>query len=69
MGASQPNPAVLTVVTGRQLYLSMTAVCCYRTGCRPRMLEHPPQWYHDTELIPLLDQAHQQLGAPLILIF
>ena len=28
-----------------------------------------PGWYHDRKLIALLDQAHQQLAAPILLVW
>lgn len=65
---------VLHVVKGEQAKLSMAALACYRPGAgRPALARliwrTKPGWYHDGELIDLLDQAHQQLAAPMILIW
>jgi hypothetical protein len=68
------QPPVLHVVKGGQARLSMAALACYRPGgARPALARliwrTKPGWYHDGELIDLLDQAHQQLAAPMILIW
>jgi hypothetical protein len=48
----------------------MAALCCYREGEAPRMLYRTkPGWYRDRDLIALLDEAHQVLKAPIILIW
>jgi transposase len=60
----------LTVVKGRQPKLSMAALACYRPGEPPRLIYRiRTGWYRDRDLIPLLDQAHQALHAPMILIW
>lgn len=60
---------VLTVVKGRQPKLSMAALACYRPGEAPRLIYRTRTgWYRDRDLIPLLDKAHQTLGAPIVLI-
>jgi DDE superfamily endonuclease len=65
---------VLAVVKGRQAKLPVAALARYRPGAgRPALARliwrTKPGWYHDRELIDLLDQAHQQLAAPMILIW
>jgi hypothetical protein len=61
---------VLHVVKGSQSKLSVAALCCYRPGHEPRMLYRTrPGWYHDRDLIALLDQAHQELAAPILLVW
>lgn len=61
---------VLHVVKGAQSKLSVAVLCCYRPGTEPRMLYRSrPGWYRDRELIALLDQAHQELAAPSILVW
>ncbi|MEU8892526.1 hypothetical protein [Streptomyces sp. NPDC048442] len=59
---------VLTVFKGRRPKVSMAALVCYRPGGTPRLIYRiGTGWYRD--LIPLLDQAHQALGAPMVLIW
>jgi putative transposase len=66
---------VLTVVRGRQTRLSMAALLCYRpagngvAGPARLIWRTRPGWYHDRQLIDLLDTAHQRLSAPMILIW
>jgi putative transposase len=70
---------VLTVVKGRQAKLSMAALACYPPRAGPSGTPFPglarliwrtrPGWYHDRELTGLLDQAHQQLAAPMVVIW
>lgn len=60
----------LHVVKGTQTKLSVAALCCYRPGHRSRMLYRTrPGWYRDRDLIALLDQAHQELAAPVLLVW
>ncbi|MEY9211648.1 hypothetical protein [Thermobifida halotolerans] len=60
----------LHVVKGSQTKLSVAALCCYRPGQQPRMLYRSrPGWYHDRDLITLLDAAHQELAAPILLVW
>lgn len=48
----------------------MAALCCYRTGAAPRMLYRTKSgWYRDRDLIALLDEAHQVLDTPIILVW
>ncbi|MGW3248163.1 hypothetical protein [Streptomyces sp. NPDC001070] len=55
---------VLTVVKGRQPKLSMAALACYSPGRAPRLIYRIRTGrYRDRDRIPLLDQAHQALGA------
>jgi hypothetical protein len=62
---------VLAVVKGRQT----AALACYPPGsgdatAAVRLIWRTrPGWYHDRELIDLLDTAHQRLAAPIILIW
>lgn len=70
---------MLHVVKGEQAKLSMAALACYPPRAGPSGTPVPglarliwrtrPGWYHDGELIELLDQAHHQLAAPMILIW
>jgi putative transposase len=64
---------VLVVVKGRQAKLSMAALMCYPPGGGPALARliwrTRPGWYHDRELIDLLDHAHQRLAASIILIW
>jgi hypothetical protein len=70
---------VLAVVKGRQAKLSMAALACYPPRAGPSGTLVPalarliwrtkPGWYHDRELIELLDQAHQRLAAPMVVIW
>lgn len=65
---------VLAVVKGRQAKLSMAAlVCCPPAGDGPALARliwrTKPGWYHDHELMGLLDQAHQRLAAPITLVW
>lgn len=58
------------MVKGRQPKLSMAALACYRPGEPPRLIYRiRAGWYRDRDLIPLLDQAHQALDAPMVLIW
>ncbi|WP_412180694.1 transposase [Streptomyces sp. ADMS] len=60
--------STLTVVKGRQPKLSMAPLACYRPGEPPR-LTYRIRTGRCRDLIPLLDQAHQTLHAPMILIW
>lgn len=60
----------LHVVKGSRSKLSVAALCCYRHGQEPRMLYRTwPGWYHDRDLIALLDEVHQRLAAPILLVW
>lgn len=68
LGPGRADPT-LHVVKGTQSKLSVAALCCYRPGHAPRMLYRTrPGWYHDRDLIALLDAAHQELAAPIIVV-
>jgi transposase len=60
----------LTVVKGRQPKLSMAALLCFRPGEPPRLIHRtlPGRW-RDRDLVALLDQAHQALDAPMVLVW
>lgn len=64
-------------IKGRQMRLSMAALVCYppsttgalAPGLARLIWRTKPGWYHDRELIDLLDTAHQRLAAPMILVW
>jgi putative transposase len=66
-------------VTGKGgVRVSVAGLCCYRPGRRSRLIyrtllyrgrKGEPKGFRDTDLIRLLDAAHQQLGAPIVLVW
>jgi len=58
--------------------VSVAGLCCYRPGDRSRLIyrtllyrgrKGEPKGFREPELIRLLDAAHQQLHAPIVLVW
>lgn len=58
--------------------MSVAGLCCYRPGERSRLIyrtllyrgrKGEPKGFREPDLIRLLDAAHQQLQAPIVLVF
>lgn len=58
--------------------VSVAGLCCYRPGDRSRLIyrtllyrgrKNEPKGFREPDLIRLLDTAHQQLQAPVVLVW
>ncbi|NYH50833.1 hypothetical protein HNR06_000422 [Nocardiopsis arvandica] len=58
------------MVEGSQTELSVASLRCYRHDRAPRMpYRTRPGWYRDRELFALVNEAHQELAAPILLVW
>jgi hypothetical protein len=69
---------VVKVTAKGTVRVSVAGLCCYRPGHRSRLIyrtltyrgrKGEPKGFREPELIRLLDAAHQQLQAPIVLIW
>jgi putative transposase len=70
---------VVTVTGGSNTRVSLAALIAVRPGCRPRLIyrvhrgprsrEERRKGFTEADYARLLDQAHQQLGGPLVVVW
>jgi hypothetical protein len=69
---------VVKVTAKGTVRVSVAGLCCYRPGERSRLIyrtltyrgrKGEPKGFREPELIRLLDAAHQQLRAPIVLVW
>ena len=69
---------IVKVTAKGTVRVSVAGLCCYRPGQRSRLIyrtllyrgrKGEPKGFREPELIRLLDAAHQQLQAPIVLVW
>jgi putative transposase len=69
---------VVKVTAKGTVRVSVAGLCCYRPGHRSRLIyrtllyrgrKNEPKGFREPDLIRLLDAAHQQLQAPIVLVW
>jgi hypothetical protein len=76
--APKGETPVVKVTARGTVRVSVAGLCCYRPGDRSRLIyrtltyrgrKGEPKGFREPELIGLLDTAHQQLQAPIVLVW
>jgi putative transposase len=76
--APKGETPVVKVTAKGTVRVSVAGLCCYRPGHRSRLIyrtllyrgrKGEPKGFREPELIRLLDAAHQQLQAPIVLVW
>jgi hypothetical protein len=76
--ARRGNTPILTVAARGGRKLSLAGIVAYRTGDRPRIIyrtmihrgrKGEPKGFAEDHFAALLDATHQQLGAPIVLVW
>lgn len=76
--APRGHTPIVTVSGRRGRKISIAGLAAYRTGHRPRLIyrllthtgrKGAPKSFTETHFAALLDAAHQQLGAPILLLW